>query len=430
MIAVVATLVKSFGPIRIYALDIFLFPLAAFVLVRNLAGDTNLKFYWQSIDTTVVALFVAITMSCCLSENVSRSLVPLCDWFRVLVAWFTVRCIAAEYIETATFSKIIFWIGIGLLTVGVLQKVTNSPIGLVGNYFGSNLEQNVSKEQLGNRVVQRISGTTSNPNIYGQWLNLFSIFAVIQLAVFRKNLTATIVACCCLGIILATAARANLIASLLATLMILWLMRDSIGRIMLPAMFVLGAGAILVVSFSDNLGFVDDIEIVTNRFDRQLSSSMESDRVRLVRMGLETIQKDPKTLLFGVGAHNFHVAYHGFSETAPLTSVRSGVHNVWLKLASECGLLVTLLFFTFLAQASLQVARMIRILPSDCPEATWCKLLVAILVPYWLVTSQLYESAVTYHILIPLFCFVGIFLSRTEAYLRNNFDLNGEHFHE
>lgn len=422
LVGIVLTLVKGFGAYRIYTVDIFLLPLVAFVVTRILGGDPKMKFRWRPIDTTVVLLMLAVIVSTIFSENRARSMVPFCDWCRIFVFWFITRAVANSHIPAPSLERTLFWIGVGLVMIGMIQKFSGTSVGLIGNYVGDSLEQGTSVVNLGDQRTRRISGTTTNPNVFGQWINLFGVFVILQAFHKKRYLFCISFGAACLLVVLFTAARGNLIAIFVSALVFLWLTRAHVSRLVLPVLFVAGIGIIGVIAFSEQIKISEGVDIIVQRFNKGFVKGSASDdgRMTVGKMGIELLQKSPKNLFLGVGGHNFFPAYYRFAKNAPLGFQRSGVHNVWLKAATEYGIIVAGLLALFFLQAMLLATKCVATIKQH-GELLWPRFLVVVLVSYLLVSSQLYESAISYHVLIPLFAMIAFAVSRYDAYLQFKF---------
>ncbi len=165
------TLVKEVPPFRVYAFDLAFVPLCVVAFLANRPrGFVNQK---HPLDNLFLGFLGAATVSFLFSYDRSVSVVGWMDWIRIVVFYFVVRRLFVAEISDKLWERLLIGLGVGLLGVGLLQLVTGTPIGLVNNYFGTNLDQSSSATVQGHGTNVRISGTTSNPIVYGLWLNLY-----------------------------------------------------------------------------------------------------------------------------------------------------------------------------------------------------------------------------------------------------------------
>ena len=421
-LGLIMTLHLVVAPFRIYTVDIFLAGLLACVTYQILTNHVALHFRWQTIDTVVLLILAAVTVSTLLSENMYRSVVPWCDWLRICIFWFCSRALGGARVPSNFFAKAMLWLAFLLVFAGMLEKATGNAYMLVGNYFGGSTEQDLSMVNLrSGQQERRISGTTINPNVYSQWVIIFGSIGFMELVRRRKYTYCVALFLSCLLVVLFTASRASIIGIVLSAMIFSWLVREQLGEVLLRILLIIGVAIIAGVWFAEDINPGRSLDVVMERFDREFGGTTirKSNRVVVAKMGLELLQRDPKNFLFGVGGDNFFPAYMKRARRASLREPRSGVHNVWLKSATEYGVLMTCSLLTFFLLAVAHAYRS-STTSTKRPDNFWGRCLLIVLIPYLLIMSQMYESSLMYHIMIPLFSIIGFSVSvsqRSERYL-------------
>lgn len=418
LVGILLTLQLVFGPFRIYTIDLCLIGLVSAIALGMSENSVNLRFRWQAIDRTVVMIVIVAIVSTMFSESIYRSVAPLCDWFRILLFWFISRAIGNRTVQPEFIASTMVWIVGALVFAGLLEIATGTAYALIGNYFGGGREQDTSLAILATGQAQkRISGTTTNPNIYGQWIVMYGVLAMLQLIHRRRYMYCVGLAVGSIVVILFTAARGNVLSFLFAGLAIVWLTREQFGNLAVRILISIGLILIAGIWLSDKIDVSEGVNVVLDRFNREFGASRieKSERVIVGKMGLEIVQRGPKNFLIGVGGENFMPAYFQRPASVSQNDPRTGAHNVWLKSAVEYGIFMSILLAVFIFQA-LGIGRRVARSDHQSTHRVWGQFLLAFLLSYLLISSQLYESALTYHILIPMFSLVGFGVSVGEQY--------------
>ena len=133
------------------------------------------------------------------------------------------------------------------------------------------------------------------------------------------------------------------------------------------------------------------------------------ERRALLETGLDLLQS-PKILMVGCGSYSMIDA--ALAGSARLTSgrldealqagenLRTGVHNVWIAIAVENGIFTSLTLLAIFALFIWRVLRTRRV--GDPDEQLWPNYMLAILVWYMIVSSQVYLMAARLPVLLPL----------------------------
>jgi hypothetical protein len=395
------TLELPYGVIRLYTVDLAIVPLLVVVLLLLLFTPRRVRFHWVITDTFVLSLFIAITLSLLFSDDRTLSLPNFADWIRCIVVYGMSRMLFENEIITARQLQASF-IAVGLLLVmiGLVQLVTGTKFGLIGNYFGLSREQG-SSAMIGRFVVvSRISGTTSNANIYVMWVNLFFGMAVAWCLVTRRYLLFFAAAAIGSVVVIGTLARGG--AAAFAMFLLILALRNFrrlldvravlIGALAIPLMLgvILLGPAAVQVELQDLVSYFDD------RLQQVESEQHGIQRLLAVEIGLNLVISDMKIFLVGTGAENFPNALI--------------IHNMWVRLLAEHGVLTVAMIFG-VAVALIGVIRGYE--ASRTFEAhLWTQYASAMLLSFVVVSSQVYHTAGSYNLLLPLSVLTAFLVSR------------------
>ncbi len=186
----------------------------------------------------------------------------------------------------------------------------------------------------------RASGTFSHPNILGAFL-FSSLFTTYHLYLnttkrfFLITLFPQVAALCvCFS-------RSAMIAFFLATLFFSYkLFRQRHPKIFPLLITLLSALLVSLLLFLPPLIARGGLFYPT-----QTTQGADSERIQYMKMALEMIKEHP---LLGVGFNHFQLVSTPFYETMPGHFFHSKVHNIYLLIAAETGLIGCALFLWFL----------------------------------------------------------------------------------
>ncbi|KEO57111.1 O-antigen ligase family protein [Thioclava indica] len=240
---------------------------------------------------------------------------------------------------------IVFFI---LVSIGLLQVATRSPIGLVSLYVGSSDQIVASYDG-----AFRVSGTLVSPNVFGNILALlFPVgFWVLRRQFGRKNMVAIsvlLVAVVATDILYSGSRAAFLFLSVsFASTYIVWLRVDrSVKNKWLSALVLvltLLAVSTLVLMPSEGANTILD----------RLTMTTGSGRISMYYGALNLLQ-NPKILIVGSGAGQFfrevaHVGIHiDYKNWVNYNDLHSSVHNWMLQSVTENGIIYFFAWIFFL----------------------------------------------------------------------------------
>jgi O-antigen ligase len=291
----------------------------------------------------------------------------------------------------------------------------------VGNYFGESLDQASPLDVTRFDVRYRISGTTSNPNVYALWVTLLSGLGLAHLLARKRYLLLLALTAATSFVLLNTFSRGSLVTFALFLVLLLWQnfrLLDNLKTLYKVAL-VTALLVLLAASFLAEMVFLrDTIQLVMARTRdvTEVEDITHTGRALMILGGIELL-KEPKTLLAGIGAGNFHPVCiskgleTGFNRWKDYSQSYSGIHNVYMKLLVEHGVFALIAFLMLFYVFASDVLRQSRASPGDGTDP-WRAYTVALGISIALVASQVYESVTDYHVFLPIFVILAFMLSR------------------
>ncbi len=397
------TLAMQVGPIRVYTLDVVLAPLLAVLLLTKLLHPGRLRFRALPTDFVVVCIFLAVLLSFGFSGQRSLSMPNLADWARYVLIYFAARLLfESAIVEARQFENVLVAVGLLLTAVGLAQLLTGSHIGVAANYFGSGDTEGSKAAIQGMGVVNRISGTTPNANVYVTWLNLFLAFALTRWWFQRRYLHFFLTAAIGGLVVVSTLARGGTFAFLLFLLLLVFWGRQRLldsKFVVLSMVVMVGLLGVVASGFlPDSLQPARLLEALSGRLEQgdQGGVAVGGGRLMQIRMGLDALSH-LKILLLGTGSAYF---YHG-------TII---IHNMWMQILVEQGLAVFLTVVALFVAFLLNTRRFRR---SGTTEAEmWSMYIWSTMPPFLLVSSQVYHTTGDYEIMIPVLALMAFVASR------------------
>jgi hypothetical protein len=168
------------------------------------------------------------------------------------------------------------------------------------------------------------------------------------------------------------------------------------------------------------IAFEDTVSILEGRFKKQELLEEDSERIKAIKLGFELL-KSPKVLFVGTGPGNMMGAYVGYSSgvhrlhQGGVAYHRSGVHNVWIKMLVEYGMFAVVIYILVWLSMIRRVMYFNKQLAGDDATKAWARFMLAFLVPFLLLDTMIYESAMSYHELVPIFALLALLVTKTEG---------------
>jgi len=417
--ALPVTLVKGFGAYRVYTLDVFLVPLVFAFLIAKFTNH-RIRSSFSGPDKYVLLLFFFIVVSFVLSGDRFISKANLIDWFRYLSIYMISRSLfESELIKSKEFANTLSWMGVVLMLVGLIQAVTNTQFGLINNYFGGSFDDGSGAKVAWNTVVNRVSGTTPNSNVYAMWIMFFFGFALVRVFVGKRYKMFFLWVALGGFTMASTLSRGGVSAFFLFLAIVLLMNYKKLvdSRYVFSLAAATLAAIVIAVTgiYLTELGIEQIFDSFMVRVDQAGGDAgAAAGRMDSVLVGFDVIFNSAKVLLFGTGGSNFP---HGYF-----------VHNMWVKLFAEHGIFALLaliaLFLSFF-----RTIRKFRLSGTD-ESRLWVTYLTATLIPFLLISSQVYPTAGYYTILVPLFVIISFVVSRQRIAEKSVVATNGVLDHE
>jgi O-antigen ligase len=419
---VLFTLAKELPPFRIYLLDIALIPFLLALLFNCVLSPTRIGFRWQRIDTLVIVLFFTVTCAFLLSEDRVYSIVSYLDWARIITMYFSSRIVFINTVSELSFRRLMWLSASVLLFVGVIQWTTGTSFGLIGNYFGTGTDQAVTANVAGVGSRSRISGTTTNPIIFAIWVTIFSLIVASDLNAKRRHILFVFHSFVSAVVVLSTLSRGAIAAFSMSLIIFVFINRKDLVRIayigMIIMIFILPLAYFGIMR--STVG--ETATMLQARIERQELLEEDSARVNVIKMGFKLL-KEPKIFIFGSGPDNMVLAYNKyisgtFSKKYSQSNrsyQRSGIHNVWIKMIVEYGFMSGFLLILVWLSVFFRTLKLWLKRDSDHSAKIWGGSLIAFLIPYFLIDCGVYESAMSYHVFIPLFALMGYLVTNTQT---------------
>jgi len=224
-------------------------------------------------------------------------------------------------IETSISTVGILFNGISLLLYVIGLKMTGgSPIGIRTTSYGLLLD----------RDYPRLIGLLDDPNIFIFYNTLFFFWYLTNLKGFKNSIGFIL----CIITSLLTFSRGGLVALILVVLLYMLLANLSKKIQMMAVSLVCLVSIYVVASFIQ----VDLNEVISSRID-DFSTDGGSGRFELWSQAINYFMSNP---LIGIGAFNFS-HYYAFDY-----NIEPFVHNTYLEVLVESGIIGFLFYFSFL----------------------------------------------------------------------------------
>ncbi|TLS51998.1 O-antigen ligase family protein [Paenibacillus antri] len=261
----------------------------------------------------------------------------------ILCFYFITRGLL-EWCDIESLKKILSVSGL----VGCLASLTYYSIGVLsvgGSFIGNSIVYGLRID----RSLPRLIGTTSNdPNIFVYFITLYFFYTLFNLK-SKLNILGFILSSLCILLSFSRGAYLAILFGLVVSLFISGNLKRKVKVLFLVSGFtaiVLGAGNY----FSDGLN-INPVEIIQQRFN-SIQDDGGSGRLYLWENALKTFWDNP---LFGIGINGTieysteHYSHEGY------------VHNTFLEVLSESGIIGFLLYLTFWVSILHCCVRLLRI---------------------------------------------------------------------
>ena len=309
------------------------------------------------ITVPALAWLVASSFSLLAAKDGDLALFQLVAMVKLLLlCWVVASSIGNDVDLTIVITGLMLGMVFQAL-VGVYQGVTGHPLGL--DFLVETA--GIHKQQLGVGLVSRVQGTLGSPNTLAIYLSTGVPFALALL--FSKTrpsvkILATITLCLIGSALIFSLSRAAW-GDFLVTICLVLVLAVRRTRISTKAAIVI-AGATALVLLGVAL-FGTDLILSRLTGDDQGSAS---SRITLAEGALAIMRDNP---VIGIGLNNYTLVSPGYdqADAAAWNYYAPIVHNAFLLIAAETGLLGLGAFVVFLVILLIQAWRIVDQAPSD-----------------------------------------------------------------
>ncbi len=230
--------------------------------------------------------------------------------------------------------------------VGIYQGLTGHPLGL--SFLAEATE--ISKQQLSVGLVNRVQGTLGSPNTLAMYLCIGVPFALALLFSKTKpyvKVLAAIALCLTSWALIFSLSRAAWVNFLLITCFVLVLAARRKQISSKAAILIASATALVLLGIS-----LFGTNLILSRLTSNDQSSI-TDRISLAEGALAIIRDNP---VVGVGLNNYPLVSprYGPADAAAWNSYAPIVHNAFLLIAAETGILGLGAFLVFIITLLIQ----------------------------------------------------------------------------
>lgn len=325
----------------IYFTDILVFILLGLVFFRLIRTP---RFKYQKVNWR--GPFAFILLITLFLSGILQAKNPLVGWFGLLK--FLEFFFFGLYVswQKISFSKIALVFSFAILfesSLAILQYFQQGSLGGLFYFFGertfNSQTPGIANASLDGTLILRPYGTLPHPNVLGGYLAISMAVAIANIKYKILNIGRTFLF---LTIAVGTGA---LLLSMSRVAIILWLAVLGFYSLKRSSFFLLPVLIIFMLSFFFPLG--------TRLLNASIADESVVERVALIKSSLLIIKDSP---IIGVGINNFLVNLPSYQKKPVDIFALQPVHNVYLLVAAETGI-VGLFFFLWFLRRTFQEIR-------------------------------------------------------------------------
>jgi putative inorganic carbon (HCO3(-)) transporter len=334
------------GGASIMSTDVLGLMLCVVLLAKSARREAEIRLF-PSVVTPALVWMIASSVSLLSATNGQLVMFQLLSMGKmVLLCW-----IVANSVENrGDVAVVMAGLMLGMLfqtLVGIYQGVTGRPIGL--EFLTETAA--VQKQVLGEGLVNRVQGTLGHPNSYATYLSTVMPFPLAWLFATKrplfKGLTAILV--CLWGVAVVFSLSRSAWVTLPVIMVIVLGLAARCKRISLKTAILIAALIALVLSALIFLG----PQIILSRLTSDDQGSARA-RISLAQTALAIFEDHPWV---GVGFNNYMQVSPQYDARAFVGQMAYVVHNAFLLIAAETGVVGLLAFVGFLTVLLLQTWR-------------------------------------------------------------------------
>ncbi|MCI0692993.1 O-antigen ligase family protein [candidate division KSB1 bacterium] len=260
--------------------------------------------------------------------------------------------------SVVTFLLVLLFLEVSL---GVFQGITQSTVGAIQQYFGQRVDH-ISSFDAGVLWVVRVQGTFMHTNILGNWIVMLLPLAVVKAltSTGRARILYWLGSGVALVALALTLSRGNWGALAFGLIVmsyvsgILDFKRINPGRLILGVSIVGVYLASIIFTYSEEIDLFS--EVISQRITILPGSNSGSIRYTLTLAAMQLIEENP---LWGVGLGKSNELLH-YTNYEIMRSFKATVHNIFLIIACEAGLVALVLFVVVLWQPFKHIYKIAR----------------------------------------------------------------------
>ncbi|NQT93713.1 MAG: hypothetical protein HQ559_13215 [Lentisphaerae bacterium] len=402
--------IKTSWGIRIFSIDAAILTMPVLLHTGRRRTLLPYRLIGDKLDVLFYGFPVLLAVNCIFSSYVPNSLDATFLWLRVAsiygISKYVIRRGLVPLHAIRRWLLIVFLV---LLAVGYIQWLTESSFGMVGTYFGESREEGITTVTL----VQRVSGTSNHPNIFGQWLVMLGIFVLSHLF-FARNVRFRCWAIAALtgvegALLMATLSRGCLLffAFSLGVLAVVWIRTNTALKLPLVLVAFCLVGPLVPMALDSVL----DKEVAYH-LERRMQDNGDEFRKLMLMCGLELMRR-PHMWLTGTGMGAFFPATcrYGIDTSCiwswmDLSDSALSLHNIPMMFIVEGGVIIGTAFIFLYLSILVRAYRLLK-----AYRHTDHLPVVAALFCNWvglLLPMQVYMSTFTYPVIFVVAVLMGV----------------------
>ncbi len=328
----------------IYLTDVLIFLLLVILVVSVFRNPKKLNLKHKILNIKYLLLILFLLAGVIFSKNPPVGIYGLIKLLEfIFLGLYFAKNISFDKKKIGIIASI-FALGIIFeSSVAILQFIRQSSSGGLLYYFGERFfdgqTPGIANVSLSGHLILRPYGTLPHPNVLAGYLTITMIIVISNLKSQISNLKKTLYLC---SILIGTVA---LLLTMSRVAILLWILILFIR--MLQAVYKKNKFTIYYLLLTILIiGTIVVVSPLRLRFtDIKITDESITDRQALVNASVKMIEKKP---IFGFGINNYLVELPYFIKSTNRTFVLQPVHNIYLLIASEVGVIGFMFFLWFI----------------------------------------------------------------------------------
>ena len=318
--------------------DVQLFFLYGLWLIEILKDSNNKIDFYPLLLIPLIFIFLFSSISLLRTDNIRLSIFQLFQLLKVFLLFFYISNNISDKKDYQNILNILFITLFIEMAIGYYQHLTNEFVNL--GVFTNSAPGQVDR-RIGSEVIMAVTGTTGGSDRFASYL-IMMIPLVISTVISRSNIInktcMTIMMIGCIALLVFTFSRGGWIGFCVGIfqflVLFLFIDKDKFKSLLKIISVFLLLSIILII-------YKDYIYL---RFSGEDYGSAQS-RITMMQIAFRMIKANP---IIGVGINNYTNAMSAYDNTGYTLGFYHPVHNVYLQLAAEIGILGLLCFLGFI----------------------------------------------------------------------------------